>query len=165
MHDIFVLLERTVSFRSTAAKVRYLNETRKFVKSMRLSISIMLCIRGLVLTCLSNLTKLPPILLSDRRLLFHRCFRGQFSVRHLLSDIFHFRQIDFILQSFDNQFHKLDGCNAVGCSIHFKHLHDFLISSLQEQGSFRLLFVFHAFNLILDFLSRARKKILVKESA
>lgn len=146
-----------------ATNVKVLNETGKFVKSAWRPDFIRLYMRGLWFTTLSILTILPSIPLPACRLLFHRFFWGQFSVRHFLSDFFHFCQMDFILHSFDNQFHILYGCSAVCCSVHFEQLHQFQIGPFQEQGSFRLLFVFHAFNLILDFLSRARKKILVKE--
>ena len=135
-----------------ATNVKVLNETGKFVKSAWQPDFIRLYMRGLWFTTLSILTILPSIPLPACRLLFHRFFWGQFSVLHFLSDYFHFSQMDFILHSFDNQFHILYGCSTVCCSVQFEHLYHFQIGPFQEQGSFCFHFGFHVFNLILHFL-------------
>lgn len=129
-----------------ATNVKFLNETGKFVKCRRQTTAIRLCINGLPIPTLSILTKLPPILLPHHSLLLHRFFWGQFPVRYLLPDSFHFTQMDFILQLLDYLFHKSDGGCTVQCSVHFEHELQFLMDSLQEQGPFGFHLVFHGFN-------------------
>ena len=147
-----------------ATNVKVLNETGKFVKSAWRPDFIRLYMRGLWFTTLSILTILPSIPLPACRLLFHRFFWGQFSVRHFFSDYFHFCQMDFHLQLLDYPLHKLDGCCTVQVFVLPMHFPQFIVSSLQELGSFCFYLVFHAFNLILHLYFFHRIEFIVKET-
>ena len=110
------------------------------------------------------LTILTPIPLPAGRLLFHRFFWGQFSVLHFFPDYFHFCQMDFHLQLLDYPLHKLDGCCTVQVFVLPMHFPQFIVSSLQELGSFCFYLVFHAFNLILHLYFFHRIEFIVKET-